>query len=789
MLSTAPKINTKIIQPKAIPKETTIIPNISEILEIIDIPPDIQRNNGLKSDSIFKFLKRNILEHLTFQNTSKSSKRFYHFKDEAKISLETKVQSSVLDFNCSNYDGIEENYLKDSGQIIQEDYSSFYEVNNKIEIKNEENIILDEKIDNDLKSSKESTIIKDKLRNKTQQNNEKTTENETAKEIKIEFEFEKYFVPVEVQDLNEEKDKMAEERDFFKNSIRLFSSEIDKEIDIMEIVPEIFTLKKIISNHYFEGKFYIRRLNNEYYISFSDWLCKKKYFTIKEIIICLFEMNVILTWYYKVESCNIDISKICQIYKENYIIDLIFKNLCDSEETNNFIQKEILSLKFISQQIEIVRKDSAKLEQENKIKSDIMEINEDFEIKENCPKEIIAELKEELDEKSSNNEKENLIKIFLEIIFLNFYSLLQGERFIRSNIRKYIINYFYPFFKYMSEQIISYIRITMNNMKKIISEFNVIYAKIKKILKSLNYKYKITQYGSLTSGLCIEGSDLDLFIYYEGTTDLIFHQVLLYLFENNRKSFKINFKINDIPKKNLITLYFSFQNNIFEDPYKYINNSNNKEINKILKVDISYTSNEEEYNKRKELKKKIYRAGLEDFNFIFCALILKRVFAINDLNKVYTGGLSNYGIQSLIFHIKHRILNNEIKYALIFFVFLERYSKFDFYSYVVEKDDNKKRTKSKFPKTCKDVKYYENMITIVDPINENNLIKGGYTPYSRYSENKKPDNYILEKIQSLLKKQFEVFKKCYVDFSKKEYKADNEIHFILEFFNAKIEKK
>ena len=69
----------------------------------------------------------------------------------------------------------------------------------------------------------------------------------------------------------EEKAKIAEEREFFSDFIRLFPSEKDEKINIMQIIPEIF-LKEKNNNPYFKSKYYIKKVNDEYFISFSNWL-------------------------------------------------------------------------------------------------------------------------------------------------------------------------------------------------------------------------------------------------------------------------------------------------------------------------------------------------------------------------------------------------------------------------------------------------------------------------------------------------------------------------------------
>lgn len=789
-------ISTKIIQPSTKIKvpDTVIIPNKLEILDYINIPPDSLKNNGLKSTSIFIFSKKMFMEKYLSEN---SSSILFRHNEKMKALAEKVSDSPIEKYQENNFDRILQDY---STNLHYEENSSLLGDLDDQEIKKalkENNEILDKdntiKTESGIENENEKKIMQDQKENKAQQSHETNicTEKKIIEERNKEYEHEKYFATIEILDLETQKDKIDEEKEFFSNFIRLFSSGKNKEINIMEINPEFF-LKDSNTNYYFEGKYYIKNLNDEYYISFPDWFCKKENFTLKDIIVSLFEMNVILTWYFKVESYHIDIGEISEIYKENYLTILLFENLCEPMKIDNIIEKEILSKEKITEYVEEIRKDIAKLEQENKIKNELSEINKDFERKDKCPEEIINELKEEIFEKLSKAKNENKIKALLDILFLNFYSMMNGERFIRSKIREYIIDYFKPFLKYISKQIFFYSKKTMDNQEKIRSYFTDIYNLIQERLGVLGSEYniKIAKYGSYATNLFIEGSDMDLLIYYKESKVSIFGEELFKLFQN----YKNIFRINKIDEKNLITLYFFFEDIIFEDPHNYINNQKNyPPINQTISVDITYTSNRDEYYKKNKIVKKILDKLLENPHTIFCYFVLKRILVINNLNKIYFGGLSSYGIQSLVFQIEDRTLKistNKTKNGQILFIFFERYSKFDFYKYVVEKDGNKRRKKSEHQKTLKNPEYYENMITIDDPIDEDNLIKGGYTPRKFFID--KPKNYICEKIRVLFQKEFEVLKNCYLEFSKKTKKekiSEKKMDFILELFNEKIDNK
>ena len=795
-------INTKFFQPCEIlkTKEATnaINPNELEIKDLISIPSYSQRYNGLISSNIYTFSRKMIEEHFSSED---SSITLYRFNDKKKLSLEAKAKSQIKEFQDGNHDQIY--------NMHEEEPSFFGESNDNIEDNNIENKNKKNDIDQSNKTEcgfekKNGKIMKDKTEKITFQNQttEIKTGNDETNECQKEYEYQKYFVPVVRFDLEdqEEKDKIAEEREFFSDFIRLFPSEKDEKINIMQIIPEIF-LKEKNNNPYFKSKYYIKKVNDEYFISFSNWLCQKKLFTIKDIIICLFEINVVLTWYYKVKSYHINISYIREIYKENHLAEILFNNLCDSKETDNIIQNDILSKNNISEQVEKAIKYSSYLKEKNK---EIEEINDDFKINDKSPFQIINELNEEIGEKSSKNKSK--IMVILEILFLTFYLFRNGERFIRSNIREYIISYFNPFLKYISNQIINYSKITKENMKNITKHFNHVGLKIQKTLGNLKPKhsFELVKSGSFASGLCIEGSDLDLLIYFKESKDSYFDEDLKNSFEDhlNDLCYIENFgMVDSASSSKLIRLYFRFKKEMFKDTYKYIytNIYTNKyshhflnmkglPITKSVTVDITCTPNKTKYIKTNYATQKIKKQLEKNPHIIDCTLFLKRIFVINDLNKVYFGGLSSYGIQSLIFQIKDTIPNNETMVAECFFLFLERYSKFDFFNYVVEKDGNKLRTRTEHPKTSENPIMYENMIAIDDPMDEGkNVIKGGYTSSKFFKD--KPKNYICERIRTLLKKQIDLLRKYYSEFRKKNIKTDEPLRFILDSFYVKIEDK
>jgi hypothetical protein len=341
--------------------------------------------------------------------SKKSSNIFFCRKEKVEKTSNSLVQQYEED---NNFNQIQQDYSVNSQSEQNSSLLGDLDDHENKKTLKEKNEIIDKdhtiKTESGIEDEKDK-IIQDQTENKTQQSHETNicTEKGIMEESNKEYEYERYFGVLEILDFEAQKDQIDEEKEFFSNIIRLFSSKKDKEINIMEINPEFF-LKDFNTNQYFEGNYYIKSLNNEFYISFPDWFCKKENFTLKDIIVSLFEMNITLTWYFKVESYPIDIGEISEIYKENYLTILLFENLCDSKKIDNIIEKVILSKEKITEFVEEIRKDTAKLEQENKIKKLIEEHKKNNTPKDQTQKEIediTEKYRKQLDLINKENER------------------------------------------------------------------------------------------------------------------------------------------------------------------------------------------------------------------------------------------------------------------------------------------------------------------------------------------------------------------------------------------------
>ena len=761
------------------------------------LPKTTKRDNKKENDekklvitsrNLFIFHFQMIIDY--FSSGSKF-KRFYRFKDKAKLPIEEQTKNSK-NMDTSNSSQIDELLLKN---MNDEEKNFFEEADNIYEndSKNKKNIEDSQHCIETESGNKKGQIIKGKLEMKVRQE-QKTTihlQKENTNKNEKELEFEKYFVPVETDNdnANYEKEKIIEEK-----FLKIFSSKGDKEIDIMEISLESFllTLNKFSNNHCFEGKYYIKKIDDKYFISFSEWLYRKEYFTLSEILFCLIEMHIILSWHNKIMP---DIKKISGISSYNDLTIEIFDNYFTPNQINSIAENDIISKKNIAKQVKKVRDDLSNIKQEIIIKNTINEVNQDFETDNIYYKGIITRIYSEL----SNIKSENKIKtLLLDILPLDIYSLINGRRFVYWYLREYIINYLNLFFNYMTSQITNYSKIIGTVSKRIQSYFSIILNyHIRWAFEELRFKYCLNvdffEHGSNGLGLCIEGSDIDLYLYsdYGEYEDSSFAKILKEIF--GRYAIVSEKIIINPQKYNLITVYFCFQENTFENPYNYIDNYDSNSpghLNEIglpvtesVKVDITFTNNKKKYVKKKEIHEKIKEKLKQNPEIKDCLFVLKRIMIKNKLNKHYDGGIFPHALLTLLVYAEDRLLKYEekIESGKLLSLFLIVYSKYDFLNYVVAEPGRKLITKEEYPIPKYIYLPNHKNILIKDAFDESNLIVTGFTKSSKNSS----VNEQCEKIQNLFRLLLGVCKRNFSKYLTSNNLKENDFELILDLINAK----
>ena len=309
-----------------------------------------------------------------------------------------------------------------------------------------------------------------------------------------------------------------------------------------------------------------------------------------------------------------------------------------------------------------------------------------------------------------------------------------------------IFNSFVPSEKYfdsLDKELNNYLSITNTNISllKTIQEKHL--EKIEKYLEEKlcnNYEIKFGHYGSFFTGLNIEGSDLDILIYYKKKkeeNDLL-KDILIILQE-----YSPNFEtINPILTASVpvIKLQIDIKNEIKELKLKQTSYIEEDDLNKI-KIDLTFTENEKEFQNSKDTVNYI-KNSLQDFPQIKPMLqILKRYFKIMGMNKSYTGGLCSYSLFLLV--LSFCKCNKQcLSPTKLLYYFMENFTYFDYCNYCIDvKSDNcyilkdKEKVDINIEKSLSEENssfdtnydlYEKEEIFIIDPISNNNVSKSSF---------------------------------------------------------------
>ena len=309
-----------------------------------------------------------------------------------------------------------------------------------------------------------------------------------------------------------------------------------------------------------------------------------------------------------------------------------------------------------------------------------------------------------------------------------------------------LFNSFVPSEKYfdsLDKELNNYLSVTNTNISllKTLQEKNL--EKIEKYLQeklSNNYEIKFGHYGSFFTGLNIEGSDLDILIYYKKKkeeNDLL-KDILIILQE-----YSPNFEtINPILTASVpvIKLQIDIKDEIKELNLKQASYIDEDDLYKI-KIDLTFTENEKEFQNSNDTVNYI-KNSLKDFPQIKPMLqILKRYFKIMGMNKSYTGGLCSYSLFLLV--LSFCKCNKQcLSPTKLLYYFMENFTYFDYCNYCIDvKSDNcyilkdKEKVDINIEKSLSEENssfdtnydlYEKEEIFIIDPISNNNVSKSSF---------------------------------------------------------------
>ena len=209
------------------------------------------------------------------------------------------------------------------------------------------------------------------------------------------------------------------------------------------------------------------------------------------------------------------------------------------------------------------------------------------------------------------------------------------------------------FFDSLTSEIKNYNAKTLSNISNLNPIKNKYLKEIENLIKSeLESKYEIKygHYGSHFTELAIEGSDIDILIYYknkssENSQDFL--KDILFMLNKHEDKFE---SIQPILTASVpvIKLQISIKNEIKDLKFETTGYSEGYlEFDKI-NFDLTFTQNEQEYLHSQQVVEYINKS-LNTYPMITqMLLLLKRYFKIMKMNKSFHGGLSSYSLYLLI---------------------------------------------------------------------------------------------------------------------------------------------
>ena len=357
-----------------------------------------------------------------------------------------------------------------------------------------------------------------------------------------------------------------------------------------------------------------------------------------------------------------------------------------------------------------------------------------------------------------------------------------------------IFNSFVPSEKYfdsLDKELNNYISVTNTNISilKNIQEEHL--RKLESFIQeklSDNYEIKFGHYGSFFTDLNIEGSDLDILIYYKKNKEDndILKDILILLKEYTPGFESINPILTaSVP---VIKLQIDIKDETKDLKLKQTSYFDEDDLNKI-KIDLTFTESEKEFQNSKNTVAYIKNSISEYPQIKPMLQILKRYFKLMGMNKSYTGGLCSYSLFLLVlsFCKCNKQCLSPIK---LLYYFLENFTYFDYCNYCIDvKTDNcyilkdKEKVDLNLENMEKSVSeenssfetnydlYEKEEILIVDPISSNNVSKSSFRVdeiiltfrkgfnllyyegwyFDCYNNNNIIDNKIIENVNELYK--------------------------------------
>ena len=312
-----------------------------------------------------------------------------------------------------------------------------------------------------------------------------------------------------------------------------------------------------------------------------------------------------------------------------------------------------------------------------------------------------------------------------------------------------IFNSFIPsekYFESLNKELNNYLLVRNLNIRNLKDLYDNKLEMIENLLQnglSENYEIKFGHYGSFFSDLSIEGSDLDILVYYhKKKDDSDFYKDILAILHEHENENEIEsicpILTATVP---VIKLQIDIRKEIKDKDIKLKNTSyfDEEDLTKI-KIDLTLTENEQEFQNSQVVISYINKSLSEYPQIKPILLFLKRYFKQMNMNKNYTGGLCSYSLFLLVLSFCKCNKQCESSTKLLYY-FMENFTYFDYCNYYIdvekdncyilkEKNDNNNTEKSVSDENSSyDTNYelYEKEeIYIVDPVTKNNVSKSSF---------------------------------------------------------------
>ena len=308
-------------------------------------------------------------------------------------------------------------------------------------------------------------------------------------------------------------------------------------------------------------------------------------------------------------------------------------------------------------------------------------------------KSIIPDANSNKNNIEENNKNPNQINMTINII--NNQYIYQQYPLFNFNFNNFALMqsqflYYYhvpsdAFLEILSKEIKVYESFTTKNIEILDKIRKKYFIKVEKLIQtglSKKYEIKFGHYGSFFTNLSIEGSDVDIRVYYKPLKpNLDFLKDIINLLNSHLNEFD---NINPILSASVpvINLQINISQEINYDTLKFMSYFEKKDISHI-NIDLTFTSDEKEFKRPEEIVNYINKnvKNYEDIRPLL--LVIKRYFRIMKMNKSFTGGLSSYSLFLLILAF---LKNCEEKMNLgkLLYYFMEKYSFYDFKNYGID---------------------------------------------------------------------------------------------------------